>query len=169
MTLAQMFPPGAGARIIRAASEALARRRDASDYRASGEKMLGWLGLSLLTFAWVKFTLVAFQVHSMIADFEFAHGDVVDQWQGRVVRAPEFERLMVSLEAIDIGAGSYVYLGMFPISLVVLFGFWVGCSRWALRSRPATWRITFIVAFAIAVSQAVLLFPEISAYGLILA
>ena len=79
-------------------------------------------------------------------------------------RAPQFEQLKLSLEVIGLGSGAALVLGLFPISLLVVFGFWVGCSRWAIGHRPVAWRRTFVAAALVVLAQTVLLYPAIDAY-----
>lgn len=165
MALAQTIPDGIGARYTRAAGQVLRRRREVFGRHTTLQRVLGWLGLAGLTGLWAQTMVVGLRIHSLVSGFERAHGDAAAQWEGRLPRAPQLDQLSRSLEAIRASAGLDVFLTLFPVSLLVVYGAWVGCSRWALRHRPAAWRCTFLVATAVVIAQAILLTPAIGAYG----
>jgi hypothetical protein len=162
--LAQTIPDGVGARYSRAAGRALRRRREVLGRHTTVLQAAGWLGLALITVVWVQATAQALRIHSLVSEYGRAQGDALDQWEGRLVRGPGFEQLRLSLEGIETGDGWYLFLIMFPVSLLALYGLWVGCSRWALGHRTLAWRRTALVAAAIVVAQTILLYPEIHAY-----
>lgn len=58
-------------------------------------------------------------------------------------------------------------LELLPVSLLVMFGFWVGCSRWAFGHRLVAWRRTFVLASLAVLTQTILLYPAIDAFTLI--
>lgn len=165
MALAQTIPDGIGSRYTRVAGQALRRPREAFGHYTTLQRVLGWLGLAGLTGLWAQTLAVGLRIHSLVSGYEAAHGDAAGQWEGRLPRAPELDQLKRSLEAIHASAGSYVFLTLFPVSLIVLYGFWIGCSRWALGHRPMAWRGTFLAATAVILSQAILLTPAIGAYN----
>ncbi len=164
MALAQTIPDGIGARYTRAAGHALRRRREAFGRHTTLQRVLGWLGLAGLTGLWAQTVAVGLRIDSQVSAYEASHGDAAAQWEGRLPRAPELDQLKWSLEAIHASTWSYVFLTMFPVSLIVLYGAWVGCSRWALGHRPVAWRRTFLAATALVVAQAVLLTHSIGAF-----
>ncbi len=126
--------------------------------------MLGWLGLAGVTALWLQGLAGALRIHSLISTYESAHGPALAQFEGRSPRAPQFEQLKLSLEAIDLGPGAALVVWLFPISVLILFGFWVGCSRWALGHRPTAWRRTFVAAALVVLAEAILLYPSIDAF-----
>lgn len=154
MALAHSVPRGVGVPIHRALDRQIAVRQ-----------LLGWLGLAGLTALWLRGSIMALRIHSLVVSYESGHGPALAQWEGRAARAPEFESFKMALEAIRPGTGSFVMLELFPVSLLVLFGLWVGCSRWALAHRPRAWRRTFVTAGVVMAAQAVLLYPAIDAYS----
>lgn len=107
---------------------------------------------------------MALRIHSVVTSYESGHGPALAQWDGRAARAPEFERFKLALEGIRPGTGSFVVLELFPVSLLVLFGFWVGCSRWAFGHRPVAWRRTVVLAALVALAQTILLYPAVDAF-----
>lgn len=166
MALAQTIPDGIGARYMRAGAEAFRHQRQAFGHQTSLARVLGWFGLGLLTLVWVQATAAALHVHSLISRYEHVHGDSLDQWEGRAIRPPEFEQLRLSLEGIKAGSNWYLlFLMMFPISLLVLYGFWLGCSRWAMGNRPVARRLTFWVTSPVVVIQVILLYPALDSYN----
>lgn len=159
MALAHSVPRGFGARYSGRAAEFLARPR-----QTTLKQMLGWLGLAGITALWLQALAVSLRIHSLISAYESAHGPALAQWEGRAPRAPELEQLKLSLEAVKMGSGALLTLELFPVSLLVLFGFWVGCSRWALARRPTAWRRTFVLASLVVLAQAILLYPAVDAF-----
>ncbi len=159
MTLANSAPQGLGARQARAVSGFLARPR-----QTTIQCMLGWVGLSGLTALWLQGLTGALRIHSLISSYESAHGPALAQFEGHSPRAPQFEQLKLSLEAIDLGPGSALVLGLFPVTLLVLFGFWLGCSRWALAHRLVAWRRIFVAAALVVLAEVILLYPSIDAF-----
>ena len=159
MALAHSAPRGIGARPARAVSDFLARPR-----QTSIQQMLGWAGLAGLTALWLQGLVISLRIHSVVSAYESAYGPALAQWEGRAPRAPELDQLSRSLEAIKMDSGALLTLGLFPISLLVLFGFWVGCSRWALAHRPVAWRRTFVLAALVVAAQVILLYPTIDAF-----
>ncbi len=130
----------------------------------TARQVLGWLGLAGLTAVWLQGLLVSLRIHSLISAYESAHGPALAQWEGRVARAPELERLTLSLEGIKVGSAPLMVLDLFPVSLVVVFGFWVGCSRWAFGHRPVAWRRTFVAAAVVVLAQTILLYPAVDTF-----
>ncbi|MEZ5411887.1 MAG: hypothetical protein R2761_27885 [Acidimicrobiales bacterium] len=166
MALAQTIPNGVGARHRRAVGKAARDQRRVFGRQTSLARVLGWSGLGLLTLVWIQATAAALRVYALISSYEDVHGDSLDQWEGRAVRPPEFEQLRLSLEGIKEGSSVYLlFLMMFPLSLLALYGFWLGCAKWALGHRRVAWRSTFWVASAVVVVQAILLFPKIDSYN----
>lgn len=159
MALAHSVPRGFGARFSGRAAEFLARPR-----QTSIRQMLGGLGLAGITALWLQALAVSLRIHSLISAYESAHGPALAQWEGRAPRAPELDQLVLSLEGIKTGTVTFVALELFPVSLLVLFGFWVGCSRWALAHRPVAWRRTFVLASLVVLAQAILLHPAVDAF-----
>lgn len=159
MALAHSVPRGFGARSRGRAAEFLARPR-----QTTLKQMLGWFGLAGITALWLQALAAELRIHSLISGYESAHGPALAQWEGRVPRAPELDQLVRSLEGIETGAGTFVALELFPVALLVLFGFWVACSQWALAHRPVVWRRTFVLASLVVLAQAILLYPAVDAF-----
>lgn len=159
MALAHSVPRGFGARSSGRAAEFLARPR-----QTTVKQLLGWLGLAGITALWLQALAVSLRIHSLISAYESAHGPALAQWEGRAPRAPELDQLVRSLEGIKTGTGTFVALELFPVALLVLFGFWVGCSRWAFGHRLVAWRRTFVLASLAVLAQTILLYPAIDAF-----
>lgn len=138
--------------------------RTSARHARPSQRVVGWLGLASLAFVWLQTTAVGWRVHSLIADYEGAHGDVSDQWYGRQPQAPEFAQLKTSLDGIlDGGFWAEILWGGLT-SLIVWFALWTGCSWLALRDRPVAWRAAILSASVIVVAQSVILGGDILAY-----
>lgn len=156
MVLARSVPDGVGARHARAL------RRSVTD-RPRLRAAVGGAGLIPLTAFCLATTLQALRVRSLVTAYESAHGSAGHAWRSAAGSRPtEFDQLRLTLDSMVAHPGwtggvGLLYFLMFPVSLVVAYGCWLGISRLALRDRPVARRNVMVAGAAVVVLQLVFL------------